>query len=706
MAGITIADLNNAKTDVDHIAYVATSPELTAIDRFGHHKKTLAGAIYTILSIENRGAWATATAYVPKDIVLESGTWYICVVPHTSSGSFATDLPTKWRVYQGVTEGDLSADDGAALLWWIQNGGAAVPRSVEAKLRDVYNARDFNIYGSGDETAVINAALAQLNDLGGGTIEFTDMNYLSGKIYWQSNVFAVFAPGTVFQAIEDVFDTNDRFFNFESISNFGIDGNFSTVRMNNEYDEGEQRHNLFFLDCHDFHIKNIFSNDSGGDGVYVGRTDTPGTHCQRGILENVRGVGNRRQGISIVSADGLWVRGNSYESTLGADPQYGMCIEPNDSFDVMRGIFVDGLRTSGNYGGGLQIALANYAKDADVTVSIFIRGYVSENDGTTTPNRAPSGLRFGGASGGWVHKITGTIDIDGVNILDPVASGCRCDRWDAEKAPLVKLRNVTVINPGSGSPENNEDKVGLAIWAGDHGGADFGNIHVSGFTVYDTRETAETYSPVYIYRSTGGSGVGHANNVRLHDVMGEGFTPTSTRGHLVTNTCNINNSSITYSVEQITSAVAENDPTVTKFYTGYTITTSGVIELPPADDNSGLEWRFRNIDGGTLSVKPATLDLIHEALELGKKLILSRVGAEAAFRLGTFNQVRTLYCNDLAKRPEGYVQPPRVVYVSSMPGSVPAWAIDGDTAIMQPPTVGEPLGWKVVSGVWEPMPDL
>lgn len=703
---ITIADLNNAKTDVDHIALVATSLELTAIDRFGHHKKTLAGAIASLSSIINRGAWAPTTAYAVKDIVLESGTWYICVVAHTSSGTFATDLPTKWRVFQGVTLGDLSAEDGAAILWWIQNGGAAVPRSVEAKLRDVYNARDFSVYGSGDETDVINAALAQVNALGGGTIEFTDPGYTARQIFWQSNVFAVFAPGTVFQAVEDAFDTNERFFNFEDIENFGIDGNFSVVRMNNEYDEGEQRHNIFITGCSDFYIRNLVTKDSGGDGVYIGRTAGAGTHCQRGILDNVRAVGNRRQGLSIVSADGLWVRGGSYENTLGADPQYGIDIEPNDSDDIMRGIFLEGVRSSGNYGGGLQIALTNYASTADVYVSIFIRGYTSENDGTTTPNRAPSGLRFGGASGGWAHTITGTIDIDGVNILEPVASGCRCDRWDAQKAPLIKLRNVVVVNPGSGSPANNEDKVGLAIWAGDNGGADFGNIHVTEFSVYDTRETAATYSPVYIYRNTGGSGVGHAYNVRLRDVMGVGFAPTSARGHLVTNECNIHQSSITYSEEQITDAVAANDPTVTRFYTGYTITADLAIELPPSSTNMGLEWRFRNIDGGTMSIKPNASDLIHEALETGKKLLLSRIGAECALRLGTDNQVRTLYCNDLAKRPEGYVQPPRVVYVSAIPGSVPSWAIDGDTAILQPPTVGEPIGWKLVSGVWQPMPDL
>src|SRR6185369_16175106 len=81
---------------------------LTYLDRFGIQHSTLAGAVASIASTNNRGAWATATAYAVKDLVLQSGTWYICVVAHTSSAAFATDLATKWRVFQGVLDSDLA----------------------------------------------------------------------------------------------------------------------------------------------------------------------------------------------------------------------------------------------------------------------------------------------------------------------------------------------------------------------------------------------------------------------------------------------------------------------------------------------------------------------------------------------------------------------------------------------------------------------
>lgn len=109
MPTISVTDLNNAKLDVDHIAELATSASPTATDRLGNTKMTLAGAISSVATINNRGAWVAATTYAIKDVVLSSGTWYICIVAHTSSALFSTDLAANWRVYQGVTSAELQS---------------------------------------------------------------------------------------------------------------------------------------------------------------------------------------------------------------------------------------------------------------------------------------------------------------------------------------------------------------------------------------------------------------------------------------------------------------------------------------------------------------------------------------------------------------------------------------------------------------------
>lgn len=94
--------------NAEKIDEAVNSAALTYLDRFGVSRKTVAGAVNEIALVNVRGAWAAATLYSVKDVVLQAGTWYFCVQVHTSAGSFATDLPTKWRVYQGVVGPDLS----------------------------------------------------------------------------------------------------------------------------------------------------------------------------------------------------------------------------------------------------------------------------------------------------------------------------------------------------------------------------------------------------------------------------------------------------------------------------------------------------------------------------------------------------------------------------------------------------------------------
>ena len=143
MTAITIADLNNAKTDVDHIADIATSVELTATDRLGHVKDTISGAVYKITAFTDRGAWAAVTAYAVKDLVSNGGTWYVCVVAHTSSAAFATDTASKWRVYQGITVPELAASPGASLVGYMPAGTGAVATDMQSKNRESVSVFDF-----------------------------------------------------------------------------------------------------------------------------------------------------------------------------------------------------------------------------------------------------------------------------------------------------------------------------------------------------------------------------------------------------------------------------------------------------------------------------------------------------------------------------------------------------------------------------------
>ena len=56
-------------------------------------------------------AWAQAHGnYVANDIVSNGGNIYICIIAHSPSASFATDLPTKWLLITPVTLTSITND--------------------------------------------------------------------------------------------------------------------------------------------------------------------------------------------------------------------------------------------------------------------------------------------------------------------------------------------------------------------------------------------------------------------------------------------------------------------------------------------------------------------------------------------------------------------------------------------------------------------
>lgn len=156
MPAITIADLNNAKIDVDHIADIANSVLQTATDRLGHTKLTIQGAVDTIAAFNSRAAWAASTAYAVKDLVLTGGVWYVCVLAHTSSAAFATDS-AKWRVHQGVTSAQLSASTGASLIGY---GGSNVQSVLDGLRPGEVNIGDPRFAGGADKNGVTDATAA------------------------------------------------------------------------------------------------------------------------------------------------------------------------------------------------------------------------------------------------------------------------------------------------------------------------------------------------------------------------------------------------------------------------------------------------------------------------------------------------------------------------------------------------------------------
>jgi hypothetical protein len=172
------ADVSDLLFNAQKLDEIVNSDLQEYTDRLGVLRQTAAGAMARFAALNPRGAWVTATLYHPRDLVLDSGTWYIALDTHTSGATFAGDLTAHWRPEQGVTRANLADLTGAS-------NGAGIPKhnstlnyvagTIGAKLYEA-NVCDYPWLAKGDGTtddwAAIEAANLWLKNKGGGRLIF------------------------------------------------------------------------------------------------------------------------------------------------------------------------------------------------------------------------------------------------------------------------------------------------------------------------------------------------------------------------------------------------------------------------------------------------------------------------------------------------------------------------------------------------------
>ena len=86
-----------------------------------------------------------------------------------------------------------------------------------------------------------------------------------------------------------------------------------------------------------------------GDGVYIGVADeTGGPYCQHITIRDSKIVGNRRNGISVISVDGLTIDGCLISTTKGTLPEAGIDFEPNLADQVVKNVRISNTTFTGN----------------------------------------------------------------------------------------------------------------------------------------------------------------------------------------------------------------------------------------------------------------------------------------------------------------------------------------------------------------------
>jgi hypothetical protein len=131
------------------------------------------------------------------------------------------------------------------------------------------------------------------------------------------------------------------------------------------------RHGISLEDCVNVEIGGIspdaplIIDQTGGDGICIWGWNG----CRDVYVRNILCYRAKRNGISICNVDGLFGENIIIRRSEGANPQAGLCIEPEENGHIRR-VQIKNLQCLGNVGAGLQIGLNKMRPEEEYHIEI------------------------------------------------------------------------------------------------------------------------------------------------------------------------------------------------------------------------------------------------------------------------------------------------------------------------------------------------
>ena len=198
--------------------------------------------------------------------------------------------------------------------------------------------------------------------------------WITGPIKGSSNKRVVFEDGVEVVAKKGAFlGGGDHLMDFINCSNVTLSGR-AVLRMHKTdyqkppYVKSEHRHALNFYGSRNVTIEGLTIVESGGDGIYLGQGRGP---CRNFTLRDVTSINNRRQGISVISVDGLLIERCTFRDTSGTPPSAGIDFEPNKGNQYICNVTMRDSVFENNDGCGIEFHLMHLdAKSPPISVVI------------------------------------------------------------------------------------------------------------------------------------------------------------------------------------------------------------------------------------------------------------------------------------------------------------------------------------------------
>jgi len=356
-------------------------------------------------------------------------------------------------------------------------GGQARERAnpVPAHATSFPNTVNLSHFGpagqGGDDTAIIQGAIGATAARGQRLeIPAAASSYNVEPLVIPNGANILLEAGVTIQAMPG-YGVQSPLISLTGVSNVSITGSPGTsiFRMNkSEYTSGETRHCLRIADSSNVQIAGIACNDSGGDGLYIS-----GTSANISVTDSTFD-NNRRQGLTIVSGNNIFVNRCLFTNTNGTSPQDGIDMEPNSPADQLTNIVIEDSYSDNNAGNGIGIDTGKLdGSSAPVSITV-LRHHTNNN----------------GQSGYYAtNQLTGTYGVSG-NILVTQSSSMLDQEYGAVASfynitgAALTFTNLTVINANQAG--SNYDNAATAVKRGGGGAGIEGNVYFISPTILDT----------------------------------------------------------------------------------------------------------------------------------------------------------------------------------------------------------------------------
>ncbi|MCK9414523.1 MAG: right-handed parallel beta-helix repeat-containing protein [Prolixibacteraceae bacterium] len=271
--------------------------------------------------------------------------------------------------------------------------------------------------GVTDDTAAIQAAINQVAGTG-GTVIVPNGTYMINAIQngWQglllaSNMTFSMSSGAVLKAFP-----NDRanyvIIEANNVSNVKIiGGTVQGERYNHTGTTGESGYGIGIDTGNNITIDGVTTKDCWGDGIFI--SGSPAANPSTNItVKNVVSDSNRRQGLSVVSADGVIIQNSTFKNTIGTLPEAGIDLEPDGNATLgVKNIQILNCQCFNNHGNQIDVYAGNTRQTAKPMSGIII-----DNNTLTSQTSPNDGVRIRATDGVKVRNNNMVVSRYGFNL--------------------------------------------------------------------------------------------------------------------------------------------------------------------------------------------------------------------------------------------------------------------------------------------------